>query len=223
MVTIFHIVDDLMNIIRGSNISQSEPISKYQVIDMVNYYRALYAKRELDKKSTNISQSFIQNIPSLELTEHNYSATNDVYTDYYTMSTVADIPELVNSKSGNAVTYVGTIDGREIQLVSKQRSKYQKYIKYAQNEPLVYLESNKVRVVNDTLFKYITLDGVFDNPLDVMVLNNEDSTTTEYPVPASLIPQIKSDVLRELGVMAQAPTDDANDSDHNVTPETRQV
>ena len=48
-VTIDTIVSDLLNIIRGAQVTQSEPISKRQLEAWIHQYRALLIKQDMDK------------------------------------------------------------------------------------------------------------------------------------------------------------------------------
>ena len=57
MITINHISQDLLNIVRGSNIAQSEPISKRQIMDWINYYRALLMRRDEQKNKIVVDES----------------------------------------------------------------------------------------------------------------------------------------------------------------------
>ena len=48
-ITLNTITTDLLNIIRGAQVTQSEPISKRQLEAWVHQYRALLIKQEMDK------------------------------------------------------------------------------------------------------------------------------------------------------------------------------
>jgi len=212
MVSINEITQDLLNIIRGSNISQSEPISKRQLIDWVNYYRALFMRRDQEKNKT-VSPDYVQELNGLELEVENESGNSSVKSPYSLLKTVKEIPSTINFNSGQGFTFVGTLEGDEIQGVSQQRSRWQEHTKYTPSEPVWFSKNNHIYIKQDTILTYITARGAFEDPLEVMVLNGEDPMTTRYPIPYNLVSAIKDEILRrELNIMASAPTDNVNDS-----------
>ena len=60
-VTLATITSDLLNIIRGAHISQSEPISKRQVEGWIHQYRAFLLKQDLDKSKMPNPEQFEYN------------------------------------------------------------------------------------------------------------------------------------------------------------------
>lgn len=227
MVTIREIAKDLLNIVRGSNISQSEPISERQLYNWINQYRALLLKRSLDKGS-NPNTNYLQSLPTLELSiDKNVISdlidSDSGYVKEYDMYVLftKELPKFLTLNTGKAITYVGTADGEEIQYGSRQRSKWQKYRKYSKNEPFIYDVGDKLAVANDTIISYITVTGVFEDPLAVMEFLGQDPLTTEYPIPYNIIPTLKEMVLRnELRIESTAPTDTSNDSEHDINRTT---
>ncbi len=212
MVTLDTISQDLLNIIRGSNISQSEPISKRQIADWVNYYRALFMRRDQEKNKM-VSPDYVQELNSLALTVEKESGSSSVQSPYSLLRTTNALPSTVNFNSGQGLTFVGTMEGDEIQPVSQQRSRWQEHTKYTPSEPVWYSKNNYIYIKQDTILTYITVRGVFEDPREAMVLNGQDPKTTKYPIPYNLVGAIKSEILRrELQIEATAPTDNINDS-----------
>lgn len=212
MVSIDKISQDLLNIIRGSNISQSEPISKRQIMDWINYYRALFMRRDQEKNKV-VSPDYIQEINGVAMQAEKESGSFATESPTYVMRSTNEIPSTVNFNDGQGFTYIGTLEGDEIQKVSQPRSRWQEYTKYTSREPIAYSKNNYIYVKGDTVLKYITVRGVFEDPLEVMELNGLDPLTSKYPVPYNLIEAIKGEILkRELNIEATAPTDNINDS-----------
>ena len=65
----------------------------------------------------------------------------------------------------------------------------------------------------------MTVRGIFEIPTEISHLNNANEVITdatedtEYPIPINLIPTLKEMILsKELGIMAQAPSDLENES-----------
>ena len=87
-VSLRTIINDLLKIIRGSKISQSEPISERQIEGWVHEYRALLIKRDIDKgKMPN--PDYIQEINGLALVEEDIigSDITNLSSDYYIFRT----------------------------------------------------------------------------------------------------------------------------------------
>ena len=212
MVTIDRITQDLLNIIRGSNISQSEPISKRQLIDWVNYYRALLMRRDQEKNKI-VSPDYIQELNGVKLTSERESGSHNIKSPEFLLRTERTIPSTVNFNDGQGFTFIGTLEGDAIQKISQPRSRWQKYTKYANHEPIAYSKNNYIYIDGDTNMTYLSVRGVFEDPLEVMEFNGIDPLTTKYPVPYNIVEAIKGEILRkELNIQASAPTDNVNDS-----------
>lgn len=222
-VTLDNIITDLLNIIRGSKISQSETITRRQVEEWVNEYRSILLKQDLDKgKMPN--PDYIQELPGLLLEVIDRSAETDLQTTQYNMRTKLTIPKTIDLNFKPGITYVGTIDGREIQLVSEGRSTWQQYKRYTANDPIAFLRNRRMYIYGVTPMSSITIRGIFEVPTEVgNYINTNASTVTmgyrdPYPIPASLIPVLKEMILsKELGIMSQAPSDNKNDGSNDVS------
>jgi hypothetical protein len=225
-VTLNTIVTDLLNIVRGSQISQSEPISKRQLEAWVHQYRAFLLKRDLDKgKMPN--PDYIQEIAGIEMSPVDLiEGFVSLEADERVMKSDLALPSTIDLNHKPGFTYVGTSDGHEIMFVSETRSKWQQYKKYTEKEPLVYLNGGYLYLVgNGNLPKYLTVKGVFEVPTEVSNFTNPvtDSTSAglddPYPIPINIVPVLKEMILKqELGIQSQAWSDDKNDADSNMEP-----
>ena len=217
-ITLRGICTDLMNIVRGSQVVQSEPISMRLLENWINQYRSLLLKQEWDKKKY-ISADWQQQIQSLELEEVDENEDASPSTDYKTFRTKIQIPRTITHNWGLGITYLGTITGQSIQIVNETRGHYQEYTKYTPNDRLAYLKDRYLYVMNDKEIRYITLRGLFEVPNEISHLSNLNEVVTDttednhYPIPAAMLPVLKQMILsKELGIMIQAPSDQTNDS-----------
>ena len=192
-VTLNTIVTDLMLIIRGSQLTQSEPISKRQLEAWVHEYRAKLLKQDLDKgKMPN--PDYIQTLQALELEEVDEAEGTNVDTDYQTFRTILFLPNTLDLNNKLGFMYVGTVTGQEIQFVNETRSRWQQYRKYTSNDRIAYLKDGKIYVTNDKNIRYITVRGVFEIPPEVSHLDNPNEVVTDvtgdspYPIPINMIP-----------------------------------
>jgi len=221
-ITLRTITNDLLKIIRGSNVSASETISLRQLEDWVHQYRAVLLKRDLDKgKKPN--PDYIQEINHLRLEpvetvgDNIVSSRNESGT--YNYRTILQIPKTIDLNFVSGFTYIGTPMGDEIQLVPESRAKWQQYKKYTLNDRLSYLRDSHMYVINDFPLEFITVRGIFEipsevgrfvNPITDQPYFNLDS---KYPIPAHMLPDLKAMILqRELQIEANSPTDTNNDS-----------
>src|SRR6056297_128435 len=93
-VTLNTITTDLLNIIRGAEVTQSEPISKRQLEAWVHEYRAKLLKQDLDKgKMPN--PDYIQQIQALELEEVDESE-GSIPSDIKTFRTKIQVPKTLD-------------------------------------------------------------------------------------------------------------------------------
>lgn len=216
------ITTDLLLIVRGSNISNSEKISKRQLETWVHQYRALLLRQNISN-GDNINPDYIQTIPSIELVQIDSAGniTNiESGTNIYRTST--KIPNTVNLRGSTGITYIGTLNKKRIQLVPSNRVEFQLYKKYTPSETIAYLEDGYIWIINTKGIRYITIRGIGQNPVEWALYNNSTMTaqafTTDspYPIPADMIPVLKQMILeKELGIIISTPSDTKNDSKHN--------
>jgi len=224
------IITDLLKIIRGSKISQSEPISERQVEGWVHEYRALLLKRDIDKgKMPN--PDYIQEINGLVLTEEDVigSDMTGLTSNIYVFKTSLTIPNTIDFNHKSGIVYIGTLDGKEFQLVPQGRSSYQQYKKYTNNDTIAYLKNGYLYLLDSTPLKYINIRGIFEIPTKVSNFVNTVTTAVSsdlddrYPIPANMLPVLKEMILKqELGIESKSPSDDKNDSQSKVEPQIKE-
>ena len=222
-ISLDKIVQDLLLIIRGSNISQSEPISKRQLETWVHQYRAMLLKRDLDKNKMP-NPDYIQEIPNLVISLIEGSEDNTIGSDCYISRTAVKLPKAIDLNSKTGLTYIGTILGNQIQLIPYNRFQWQQYKKYTNSDRLAFLRNQYLYVYNNELLTSVNVRGIFENPLELEDFDSNADYRTNYPLPLDKVPVLKEMILKgELGIEAQAFSDEKNDSDHGVRPQTEDV
>jgi len=222
-ITLDNIITDLLNIIRGSKVTQSETITRRQVEEWINQYRALLIKQDMDKgKMPN--PDYIQEIPGLLLEVVDQSKEVDLKSETFFLRTKLAVPKTLDLNFKPGFTYLGTIDGNEIQLVPEGRTKWQKYKRFTANNPLAFLRNKHLYITYPTPLESITVRGIFEVPTEVgnYINPNSEVVTLEYrdayPIPANMVPVLKEMILsKELGILSQAPSDNKNDSSNEVS------
>ena len=216
-VTLDNIITDLLTVIRGSKVVQSESISRRQIEEWVNEYRAVLIKQDLDKgKMPN--PDYIQEMPGLLLEVVDRTKEVDMQSGTYQMRTVIELPKTIDLNFKPGFMYVGTIDGREIQVVSEGRSRWQQYKTFTATDTIAFLRNRHLYINTVSPLYAITVRGVFEVPTEVGNLVNPNSEVITlnyrdaYPIPANMVPALKELILtKELGIMSQLPSDNKND------------
>jgi len=209
--TLNTIIEDLINIIRGSEVSASEPISKRQVEDWIHQYRAVLISRDIDKKNY-ANPDYIQEIPIL--------AVEAAIEEGGTYRTVLELPSTIDLNYKSGLTWVGDTTGKEYQFDPQKRFAWRQYKKYTSGDPIAFLKDKKMYTNTDA---NISVRGIFENPMEVGRFINPNTNLpyadldTKYPMPNNLIPSLKEMILKgELGVEMKSPNDEDNDSKHSV-------
>ena len=226
-ITLRTITSDLLDIIRGSNISASETISIRQLEDWVHQYRALLLKQDLDKgKKPN--PDYIQEVGNIKLEKVDLSGSDvtslGVESGSFLYRTVLELPNTIDLNFKSGFTYIGTPPGDEIQLVPEGRSRWQKYKKYTSTDKIAFLRNKHMYIVNSEALQFITVRGVWENPAEVGRFVNPITDQpyfnldSKYPIPANMLPVLKEMIVqKELKIESTAPTDTTNDDRSNPT------
>ncbi len=222
--TINTIVTDLLNVIRASNVSASETISKRQLEEWVHEYRSRLLKQDLDKgKYPN--PDYIQQIDNIELEQVN-EAGDEILTgtpsDWLVLRTTLEIPKTVDLNFSTGLMYVGTPEGYEIQYIPECRNKWQRWKKYTFQDRLCYLKNGYLYISSPVAIKYITVRGIFEIPTEVSRFINPvtsqpySNINSKYPIPNNMLPALKEMILsKELQIHASTTTDTTNDARSN--------
>ena len=222
-ITLNNIITDLLNVIRGAKLTQSETITRRQVEGWVNQYRALLIKQDMDKgKMPN--PDYIQEIPGLLLEVVDRSAANDLQSLTYLMRTSSEVPKTIDLNHKAGLMYVGTVDGREIQLLPEGRALWQQYKRFTNKDNVAFLRGEHVYINTVSPMSAITVRGIFEIPTEVgnFINTNAEETTMgyddDYPIPAHMVPVLKEMILsKELGIISQAPSDNKNDNNNDLS------
>jgi hypothetical protein len=216
-------IRDIVLITRGSVESRSETISDRQVESWIHQYRALLIKQDIDKgKYPN--PSYIQEIKGLKLSPVDASEIITKPIGKFVLKSNLQVPKTIDLNFSSGITYIGTADGREIQLTPQSRSFWQQFKFYTNNSPLAYLKNQYIYVTNRDVLEYIDIRGVFELPIEVALFNNPttggipnfDIKSFKYPIPENMIPVLRDMIIsKEIARMLSVPSDISNDAKNN--------
>lgn len=211
------LVKDLLKIIRGSIVNQSEPVSTRQIEDWIHQYRALLLRRDI-AKGYRINPDYVQELDNEGLEFVETSEDNSIGSDDYILRTKNKLPKTLDLPRKNALTYVGTVLGKPIQIMPYSRLHWQKYRRYTGKEETAALRNQYVYIRGSEELEYVNIRGIFENPLEVEDTNDTD-WYSNYPLPQDKVPILKQMILeRELGITSKAPSDTSNDAAFNLSP-----
>lgn len=207
------LIDDIMLIVRNNNISESEDLSRSQLEEWINHYRAMLIKQSVDK-GYDPDPCCFQEIGPIELEKipiNNIDNPNSLEPDtcpWYKYKTKQVLPKPVCFHFGNGFISVTDLHDATIQEISKTRRYFQWYRKYTNHEYSYYYMPDYIYVQGPDLLRYIKVTGIFEDPTEAGY-NPDD----QYPIPADMISTIKQLIFNnELKFMINRPSDDKNDA-----------
>lgn len=240
--TLNTITEDLLKIIRGSKISRSEVISKRQLENWVHQYRALLLKQDINK-GRYANPDYIQEIPFLSLEQVSLEGGGiQLGFDYtfnfplvegerltgtnYLLRSILPIPKMIDLNFKSGFTFIGKVDGTEIQLEPEHRSRWQQFKRWGSNQVTAHtkIDGRIYLTNNEPTLNYISIRGIAENPAEVARFINPNTGVpyftidSRYPIPNNMVPTLKEMILKkELGIETAAPSDNKNDSNNGLS------
>lgn len=209
-MTLSNIIDNIIQIARNNNVTESEHLSRYQVQLWINYYRAYMVKQWIDKEKRldNIDEMFIQTIEPIHLDKVETAPGKIVYVGD------KELPKLIKFNKRVGIVAVRDMYGNIIQLGDYTKAKLQKYRKATCADYIAWVKNSKIYVEGDSdQLEWISVDVISEDPTDLGNCWNPDD---EYPIPAAMIPTIIQLILQnELRIQVAMPSDTTNDSADN--------
>ena len=215
------IIDDILLEIRNGDIAESESISRVQIEQWIHQYRALLIKQDLDKGRT-VNPGYVQVINPFEMT-----LTNPTDIEKYIYESVNEMPKLIDLHYGSGLISIRDANGRLIQLGTESKAWLQGNRQFTKNDYIAYLKGGKLYAMKwltnacestdhtlDTLTN-LEVSIIAEDPTAVGKINSKcyDPDETVYPVPANMIPTIKSFIFaKELAIMLATNTDITNNA-----------
>ncbi len=220
-VSLNSITQDILWIIRGSQVTSSETISWRQIENWIHQYRAMMIKKDLDK-SKYPNPDYIQEIQCLKMIVVDKADDSTIKTNRLLLRSELQLPKTIDFNYSQGFTYIGTLDGKELQLVPQSRVKWQKEKYYTSTQPIVYYKNRYLYLDNEFVVEYLTVRGIFEVPSEVADFVNpytnlpEFTLDSKYPIPITMLPGLKKMILeQELNIMTHETSDLKNDNRNN--------
>lgn len=220
-ISLKEIIDDILLLVRNSNISESEDLSRAQIGAWVKHWKNWLWKQRKDainekyknRQYGNIEDLAddeilsIREIDAMQLEECSEGGKNTKRT----MDTIDD----VFNNSGSSILAIHDQDGEVIQYMDHVRRHYNYYRKYTAAELTGFYKDDKhvyIQGLSDGgMLKYITVLYIAENDLDNE--DKDDLDEDKIKIPAWMVPYIKENIIKtELAFMLNRPSDDSNNA-----------
>jgi hypothetical protein len=229
-ITLNEIANGLFEVVRA-NISDDSDISLKLIKAWIHDVRATLLEQKFNKNARVIDDVYTQSLGSVEIEAVDSSANTGVPSGRYMFRTVEEIPPTIVRKNYEGTfTRIGPADklAEKYNLVSYDRALYSGNGRFNKDQIFAFLRDNKIHLISNSgayhkTVQYIDVEGVFQNPSHVAIfLDSSGSSLTfgdeNYPISRSMKRDIENIVLKEkLGIKAQAPSDNVNDGEENVS------
>ena len=224
-ISLKDIVDDILLLVRNNNISESEDLSRGQIISWIKAYRAKLHRDRLDqikeqqKQSPMNAEDFIDDqyvrvkeIGPLELED----VPSESELPTFTKRTVDPLEGIFNN-SESSILAVHDQNGEVLQYTNHIKRHYQYFRKYTFGELTAYYEDDGhiyVQGVSDEgLLKYIYVLAVYEVDDGADDSDEENSDEEKVKIPGWMVPTIKQLIMKnELAFMLNRPSDDSNNA-----------
>lgn len=200
MATLRQIAFNLRNIIEGGRTSENDLPSYRQLVFMINYYRTVFIRRDLDRNYF-LANDIQQDLGCLNLIEVDEAECCEIEVGCDILRTELKLPKPVRAKNGLLITFVGSVDKKQkFDIILPERVPYISYSKYTSKIPRVYYMNGYIYIANSRDLTNINVRGVWANPEDVRRFQQceegecytEDS---EYPMSDDMIEGLTKAIL----------------------------
>lgn len=216
---------DIIETLRGNQISDDVDIDARQVIFQVNNQRALHIRNEYNKAGRKIDPFVEQDLGCVKLVAVDSADCCDVEisSDCTLLRTEHIIPNTIDLHNGPAITRVGPISKTKtpFSFIPYNRAIYATDEKYSKRVIQSFLLNGYVYVITpntESMFlEYINVRGIFETPSDAATFSNCDGSTcydktSTYPMSSWMYNYLKEYVIKSLVMALQTPKDTQGDS-----------
>jgi hypothetical protein len=172
-------LQEIIYTIKGSLGSDAEELTNRQYKFIIDYYRAKLLRQRLKAKEL-VSPVFAPAIHKIQLKEIEDSDPG-MALEANVYKTVKDIPTIIPHSKEATLLYLGSTDGfLPFQETSFQVLDLEQHTKYIRKQPKWFLLGTTIYVTNppDEAPEYITIQGIFEDPLAAAALSDSFDPTT---------------------------------------------
>lgn len=224
-ISITEIIDDILLLIRNSNISESEDISRAQIAAWIKHYKHWLWKQRKDDLDNRYKNNQFQELFDLVddeiLSIKEVSLTlSPIESKDGSMSTTKKSNETIDdvwNNVGSSILGIHDENGEVIQYMDHVRRFYNNFRKYTFGEMSGYYKDDKhiyiQGLVDKGLLENIYVLYIAENNEDDEDDESDDKDEKDIKIPAWMVPGIKERIIKnELAFMLNRPSDDSNNS-----------
>lgn len=200
------LIDDIMLIVRNNNISESEDLSRAQIISWIMHYRALLIKQKQEERAFDgewFDECLTKTIGPIEVLNDEDPEQDEAFIKNVTI----EIGDLLFKDPNNIVSVTNEL-GCPIQRMHSIRRHFHYFRKYTPSELTWDWRDGNVIIqghVGYDKLKYVWLKYISD-------CENVESED-DIEIPGWMVPVIKDNIFKnELSFMVKMPSDDDNNS-----------
>lgn len=191
-------LQEIIYTIKGSLGSDAEELTNRQYKFIIDYYRAKLLRQRL-KANELVSPVFAPAIHKIQLKEIEDSDPGSMALEASVYKTVKDIPTIIPHSKEATLIYLGSTDGfLPFQETAFQVLDLEQHTKYIRKQPKWFLMGSTIYVTNppDEAPEYITIQGIFEDPLAAAALSDAFDPTTlidykvEYAISGDMVDTI---------------------------------
>lgn len=217
MLNLRTMVADIRNIADSGKNNYSFRISDEQIAYWISEVRAMLISQAIGKRQ-DITDTWVQELPCMELELIDSSDCCFITTDCYILKTKQQIPVTVETGSDNLILRVTSPVGDIISKSNPFEVKYNKYNKYTANKANWYLNEGYLYITNEKLLEYVNIYAIFENPEDLAGMSTCGTSScfswdSKYPCSLKMANDI-TNIIMQTKVMTflQMPHDTSNDA-----------
>lgn len=217
MVTLDKVCDNLLAIIKGGRISDDYTPTRKQIKFIIEYYRALFIRRDLSKFEV-LGSTFEQSLGScVEMQVIDPSECDDIPTGCTILRSVLPIPKPIRLKKGYAYQVFSADNRRTITPIRPDQAEFLTGNLFTSRELVHFYRNGYIYVPTSRTLTNISVIGIFEDPTDAArfcLCNGKPcySDSDPYPISEDYVQQITQASLgTEFKVMLGITKDDVND------------
>lgn len=222
MASYNELVYDVMEILKGNQITINNDIDFRHILYSINVQRELWANQEYNRPGRTIDPVMIQPLGCASIITVDEAECCDIISGCKILRTEKQIPQPMVFNDGVELR-IGPSKLTNIAFSLKNINEipYVTYNKYAGNMMYGFYYNNYLYFIggkaSDRLIENIKIWGVFSDPEEAANFTdcgtvNCFSYDDEYPIKGKLIPYITGEVIKKFGVSLNIPKDDSNNS-----------
>lgn len=231
-MTLNQIVYDILEIIRGNQISDDSDIDERQIEFQINTQRALII-REMIKNGGRINEQLIQPLGCLELEEADAADCCEITSDCSLIRTKLEMPRFLEIDGSLSIMSVQPVIklSKPFSFIPYEQAIYAGEGKYNKDMIFVFLYNKRFYIKSNDpaklLLNWLSVRPVLENPTEASNFSNCGGTDpcythdSEYPIDAWMIPIIKERVIKQLAPSLNVAKDTSNDSKDNIDSNNR--